>query len=808
MEDKDFLSYFWKISQYPNKELKFTAARNIVQTLLTLESIKQSGNRKLSGDNLATKTTILQKYTNNDYGENISPDLNYTLSRLIKGMTSENNAAKEGFFITFSLLIARFPFINPMSLLKTIVRETSLKQAGGKHEVKCIKTGRVLLLSVIGKLVMTYKDKEEYIAEYTKVLLEFYKNNAWLQELIGKTLFDFIEVIREQPKLLEKLVRVLGDYMGIGKDYKLPQFMANNTSLIIFFAIKRIQKLLGKKSCAFLLRDTTKNEVKAFLGSAKIDSLVLDKYADFLVNSKKANDKLVYLWKEIILPKLKNEELAEHFKCISFLFLSKIFTAKKRIKLDTISQLLSDGYCKIWAKAIHSSEKSITRLMATEVEREFQEFIKSEPDSDYKATTALNYLEGMFGPDPQQHFTPTRHSVLYKILVMSLKEEHIKAYLNFLKSKKYEKKGMNDKETSLYPFTQFTSLLNISDVLTEELVKKQLTYLTNKIIKDKGKKFNKELMQVLYTAIRILNKRTGSVELGGETRGFTKEGELWIKVVHDIIAEAGSNQETRVEAVKLADNIKKTRKKIESSISEVGEKHPSKKRRPSADAIEARNYEIEEKKVSRLKNIRNIALSFEKLILNLAIFLFTEDEEYESIKELQECYENLDIIEETIMIKAGKSEDSSERKKNKKEALEVYVDFLVELLTRSHAFVREIGNFAFQQIAGVITEESLENLLSIITTPNTKASQMISPIERIEEVDYEETKQEYKKQSIRNEEEEDEEEEDEKEEENEEMEEENSESMSEEEPPKKATKSKTKASVKLDRKRKKALNKL
>lgn len=83
MEDKDFLSYFWDISQYANKQQKLTAARNIVQTLLTVENIKRSGNRKLSGDPTTLESAIIKKYKNEDYGHNVSEDLNYTLSRLV-----------------------------------------------------------------------------------------------------------------------------------------------------------------------------------------------------------------------------------------------------------------------------------------------------------------------------------------------------------------------------------------------------------------------------------------------------------------------------------------------------------------------------------------------------------------------------------------------------------------------------------------------------------------------------------------------------------------------------------------------------
>ena len=83
MEDKYFLSYFSDLAQYPNKQLKLCAAKKIIQTLLTVENIKRSGNRKLSGDLSGYDSQIKKKYQNDDFGPGVSEDLNYALSRLV-----------------------------------------------------------------------------------------------------------------------------------------------------------------------------------------------------------------------------------------------------------------------------------------------------------------------------------------------------------------------------------------------------------------------------------------------------------------------------------------------------------------------------------------------------------------------------------------------------------------------------------------------------------------------------------------------------------------------------------------------------
>jgi len=55
------------------------------------------------------KTTKMQafqaKYSTGDLGEGMSVDLNYTLKRLVRGLTSEEHSIKRGFFLaTVSVL--------------------------------------------------------------------------------------------------------------------------------------------------------------------------------------------------------------------------------------------------------------------------------------------------------------------------------------------------------------------------------------------------------------------------------------------------------------------------------------------------------------------------------------------------------------------------------------------------------------------------------------------------------------------------------------------------------------------------------
>lgn len=109
MQEPEFLGYFGqlevKLSQTNQQnayQLK-KAASNIVNTLLALTTVV--GRRRASSvdeknEEKKTKSQNLQeKYLKGDLGDGMGADLNYTIKRLIRGLTSENHATKKGYFL-------------------------------------------------------------------------------------------------------------------------------------------------------------------------------------------------------------------------------------------------------------------------------------------------------------------------------------------------------------------------------------------------------------------------------------------------------------------------------------------------------------------------------------------------------------------------------------------------------------------------------------------------------------------------------------------------------------------------------------
>ncbi len=93
MDDKDFPELFTKLG-FRDKEIVKDSTNNIVKKLTLVPTD-------------VSIVGIREKYSNEDLGK-LTPDVNYTIKRLIKGMNSENHAVKKGFFLALASVLKTF----------------------------------------------------------------------------------------------------------------------------------------------------------------------------------------------------------------------------------------------------------------------------------------------------------------------------------------------------------------------------------------------------------------------------------------------------------------------------------------------------------------------------------------------------------------------------------------------------------------------------------------------------------------------------------------------------------------------------
>ena len=94
-------------------------------------------------------------------------------------------------------------------------------------------------------------------------------------------------------------------------------------------------------------------------------------------------------------------------------------------------------------------------------------------------------------------------------------------------------------------------------------------------------------------------------------------------------------------------------------------------------------------------------------------------EQLEEIVDLKESFKNLKIGE----VATKKAKQNTE---DKTQALKVLFDILTAQLMKQQSFMREMANYVFKQFCAELDSESLANLITIVSTPNDKAIDMVN----------------------------------------------------------------------------------
>ena len=142
-----------------NDEIK-QASINIVNTLLasgTTVALATHRRRASSTDEKDEKVLkakmlakLQEKYLKGDLGDDMSADLNYTLKRLIGGVTSEDHTIKKGFFIALVAVFKRFRAqIDLLKVMAFLYEETKLTKLMTPREVNAAILGKLMVVSAL-----------------------------------------------------------------------------------------------------------------------------------------------------------------------------------------------------------------------------------------------------------------------------------------------------------------------------------------------------------------------------------------------------------------------------------------------------------------------------------------------------------------------------------------------------------------------------------------------------------------------------------------------------------------------------------
>ena len=80
----------------------------------------------------------------------MSADLNYTLKRLVRGLTSENHRVKRGFFLAMASVVRCFKSqIDVSKLINFVLEETKTSKVMKNPEINALAFGQLMSLSAL-----------------------------------------------------------------------------------------------------------------------------------------------------------------------------------------------------------------------------------------------------------------------------------------------------------------------------------------------------------------------------------------------------------------------------------------------------------------------------------------------------------------------------------------------------------------------------------------------------------------------------------------------------------------------------------
>ncbi len=190
----DFLAFFWDLAS-EEQEKRLLSAKNIIRYV---ENLPTSGSSSPSSSDEATE---------NGDGKASADDAFYTLKRLVRGLSSSREAARQGFASCLCEL-AKMPRFTVKQIVDMIEDQTKLASATKGSEERDLMFGKLFgYMSLVrsGRL-----DGDAAVVEdiFSKVL-DLMSSKTWVRELVGECLLVILQSF--DVSITASLISKLGD---------------------------------------------------------------------------------------------------------------------------------------------------------------------------------------------------------------------------------------------------------------------------------------------------------------------------------------------------------------------------------------------------------------------------------------------------------------------------------------------------------------------------------------------------------------------------------------------------------------------
>jgi len=719
MQDKDFLSYFDNLGKNPDDKTIVENSEKILKTLLTVEH--QAPNKANEYDSFL--------------GQLVSEDLEYTITRLLRGTSSDDFRNKIGFSTSLLSVLRTFKHVQPDKYIAYTQKEMSVSNAITKGERSHFVASKLIglfCLVISGRIEQLPNSLDVYTTIYNGFVKSL-KDAPWCGQLVLALIERSIE--DSEASLASKKLNIITKSFKSQLKAAVSEFNLDIFALLVYAARKQVEFGGEKQSTLHdaintILGDQT-HLTKVFQAAMTIypeKHIGLRFLAQYLTRMQ-THKQQEQFWKLVSLiakdPNIMGIDKKPKYQFyFVVLTLFKYWIKEEKLSAKVFAQVVNNELFEIWMrqtrvlnKSLHQVAKKIEQNLSTKIVQLLQEGGELTP------------LQFLIKIKETRAYHFDSKNPMAKVLLGALNEEDSLAYVNqLIKWFKEEKESfqfyltelqvlfeLNYKQISdknvlkICQFLLETHLTfefdgpvegNEEEGLTPEAARKALT----QGVKDESfTKLNSIITKLLKKPSEKFEGKKNHLYLG-----ISSTGEVWTYRILKLLVKPCKDLD-----LPYAEIVKKTLKCLEDLQGEI-----------QGHLKEASTKETEETDDKAQETSRKyLALSL--LISATALQLLSHEDVEDNINELIHCATKLkeknDALEQGDTVSKKKKVAGKKTKKIQKEEeevneeVDVLIDVMISMLTRCPGYLREAIERTFEQFANEVGDFALGNLVGVIT---------------------------------------------------------------------------------------------
>ncbi|KAL9986840.1 hypothetical protein ACROYT_G001046 [Oculina patagonica] len=664
MPSENILSHFWELASI-DETTRLKAASQLLDALNQAQT-QHDEKEKVEEDSMEDEE--------NPYCD----ELEYSVTRLVKGLASSRKGARQGFATVLTEVLSEFGSLSPERVLSLIAKTLEVTGSSKAWEERDCYIGQIFgMMSVLRSQCEEDKISSpdtEWLGSLITRIKELSKKKSYLQELCAKVLVDILALVSSD-------VFIKCVYPAVEEILESGWTQATPETLLISLALQRCwgdhldEKLMkGAWKCSFIAEKQNCKE----MGTVLQDSIsshprvhcVWDEIFLTLIDNPASDFEL--FWNTVIEDGLFQSTHDRKF--LGFQLVKKVLP---KISAKQVSVLFGGHMMRSFINSLSSSQ-SYLHEAAKQLASCLPALVIQNTDPEVPATV----LQQLLGRQGNMHFDKLTKTRTVDNLLGTLKGSGPKVFVAWL-LKMFEC-GFVEDSTETHSSAK-------SDEATQTAVLNHLYQLVKKkTVSHEGTWIQDVLFFFLENAYFQPIKTDIKVPLTSSVRQIC--GERFVSALKDL---SSSKEMKQFELSNIVQHAKKLLEDEEYNVAtDLWTTEAEKAFKKAVKSIEKI-----QKKRRKSEAPQHEDEVFQLLFSHMALNLFTEpDQAIDILKELKACYERQ---------KTKTEEDHNEEP----HWVEVLTEVLLSLLTRPSSLFRHVVDQVFTLLSPHLTRNALTMIL-------------------------------------------------------------------------------------------------